>query len=88
MVVGPTSGGAPPAMLAPLRSAFVPNRVVSVVTPGRRPGGPRELVPLVAGKRARQGQATAYVCENRVCDFPTSDPAVIARQIRSVRKVE
>jgi uncharacterized protein YyaL (SSP411 family) len=42
----------------------------------------------VAGKRAQKGKATAYVCENRVCDFPTSDPVVFERQIRSVRKVE
>ena len=43
------------------------------------------LIPLVSGKKARQGRTTAYVCENRVCKFPTSDPAVFSKQLRSVK---
>jgi uncharacterized protein YyaL (SSP411 family) len=88
VVVGPAGGDGLPALLAPLRGAFVPNRVLSVVTQGEVLEAHAELIPLVAGKRAQKGKATAYVCENRVCDFPTSDPVVFERQIRSVRKVE
>jgi hypothetical protein len=44
------------------------------------------LVPLVEGKFARDGVATAYVCENRICELPTTDPAVFARQIRATRQ--
>ena len=40
------------------------------------------VVPLLADKYARGGQATAYVCENRVCDLPTTDPGQFAEQIR------
>ena len=40
------------------------------------------LIPLLEGKYARDGQTTAYVCENRVCDLPTTDPAVFASQLR------
>jgi uncharacterized protein YyaL (SSP411 family) len=43
------------------------------------------LVPLVQGKLARKGEATAYVCEKRICALPTSDPEVFAGQIRKVR---
>ena len=32
---------------------------------------------------ARNGQATAYVCEKNVCKLPTSDPEVFARQLQS-----
>ena len=45
-----------------------------------------EIVPLVAHKRAREGRVTAYVCENRVCELPTSDPEVFAKQITSVAR--
>jgi uncharacterized protein YyaL (SSP411 family) len=88
VVVRPASGGDLPALLAPLRRAFVPNRVLMVVTQGDDLAAHASLVPLVAGKRARLGEVTAYVCENRVCDFPTSDPAVFEKQIRSVQKIE
>lgn len=42
------------------------------------------LVPLLQGKVARNGQATAYVCERRVCKLPTADPEEFARQIQKV----
>jgi uncharacterized protein YyaL (SSP411 family) len=30
------------------------------------------------------GKLTAYVCEQRVCALPTSDPAIFAQQIARV----
>ena len=34
------------------------------------------------------GRATAYVCEGRVCDLPTTDLEVVARQIAKVTSYE
>jgi uncharacterized protein YyaL (SSP411 family) len=42
-------------------------------------------VPLVEGKLPRKGQPTAYVCEKRVCELPTTDPRVFADQIHKVQ---
>jgi len=39
------------------------------------------LVPLLEGKVARGGKATAYVCERQVCERPTSDPERLAAQL-------
>jgi uncharacterized protein len=57
-----------------LRSRFTPHSVLAVVadeTPGtatpRRPA-------IAAGKTARDGRATAYVCEAGACRQPTTDP--------------
>jgi uncharacterized protein YyaL (SSP411 family) len=72
------------AMLAPLRRSFVPNRVLAVVPEGDGLDEHAALAPLVKGRRAREEQVTAYVCENRVCERPTADPEVFARQIRKV----
>jgi uncharacterized protein YyaL (SSP411 family) len=36
---------------------------------------------LVKGKTAQDGEVTAYVCKNRVCRYPTSDPKVFAKQL-------
>ena len=39
------------------------------------------IVPLVGSKIAQHGRATAYVCERRTCELPTTDPDVFAAQI-------
>ena len=69
--------------LAELRKRFVPNRIVVLVAPDD--DDQNTMVPLIEGKTPLGGRTTAYVCENRVCDLPTSDPAVFARQIAAVR---
>lgn len=72
------------AMLAPLRTTFMPNRVVSIVTEGADLDEHAKRAPILKGKRALGGKATAYVCENRVCKFPTDSPEVFAKQISKI----
>ncbi len=81
IIVGPASGADPSEMLAPLRASYVPNRILAVVTEESIEAH-AALVPLVEGKVAQRGRVTAYVCEDRICELPTSDPEVFARQIR------
>jgi uncharacterized protein YyaL (SSP411 family) len=88
VIVAPASRDAVPEMLAPLRRVFSPNRIVALVTQGVDLDAHAELVPLVGGKRAIAGKVTAYVCENRVCAYPTSDPKTFERQLREVHPVD
>jgi uncharacterized protein YyaL (SSP411 family) len=88
VVVRPSAGGDLHAMLAPLRTTHLPNRILSVVVEGSGLEAHAALVPLVSGKVARGGEVTAYVCEDRVCAFPTSDPAVAAAQLAEVKPLE
>jgi len=80
-----TAGSAAEAepFLARLRETFLPNRVVVVVSEADK-SALAATVPLVADKVARDGKPTAYVCAQRVCDLPTSDPTVFAQQIARV----
>ena len=71
-------------LLARLRTAYVPNRVLLVAAEGQPVAGLSHLVPLVEGKVAGKGQAMAYVCKRGVCDLPTADPVVFEKQIRQV----
>jgi uncharacterized protein YyaL (SSP411 family) len=70
--------------LAELRARFLPNRILTIVAEGEELERHARVVPLLDGKTARDGRATAYVCENRICDLPTTDPSVFATQIATV----
>jgi uncharacterized protein YyaL (SSP411 family) len=84
ILVTPRSRDEANNLLAPMRTAFVPNRILTVVPEGAALDEHAQIVPLLEDKRALGGRPTAYVCERRVCELPTSDPAVFAGQIRKV----
>ena len=53
-------------------------------------GGQRQLaqwVPSLARVKPKQGRATAYICENYVCNLPTADPQVVARLLDGSRLI-
>jgi hypothetical protein len=81
VLVAPAPGAAT-ALEEAQRRIFIPNRVYVVATEGEDLAAQARLVPLLEGKRALGGKATAYVCRARVCDLPTSDPEVFAAQLR------
>jgi uncharacterized protein YyaL (SSP411 family) len=85
VIVTPKARTEADIFLAELRGHFVANRVVTIVTEGTNRSALEEVVPAAREKVARQGKATAYVCERQTCQAPTTDPQVFARQIRRVR---
>ncbi len=76
-----TAPGATEPMLAELRKHYMPHRVLLQVEMGAAQDDLAKLAPLVAGKTAREGKVTAYVCRQGVCELPTTDPAVFAQQL-------
>ena len=68
-----------------LRRTFLPNRVQIVATRATLDGSLGKLAPWARGKPAKASKPTAYVCEKGACDLPTSDPAVLKRQIAPKR---
>ncbi len=86
VIVSPESAAeeAVDALMKPLRTTFVPNRVVLRVREGAHQTALEKLAPLVAGKAARDGLPTAYVCEQGACQWPTTDPVKLAEQIQVV----
>ena len=67
--------------LAKLRETYLPNRVLVVVAEGEALAKLERIVPLVGSKTAQHGRATAFVCEKRTCELPTTEPDVFARQL-------
>jgi uncharacterized protein len=65
-----------------LRTSFCPRHVLLAGQPGSSNWQALERhIPLLAGKLAQDGRATAYVCQQGRCDLPTTDPARLAQQI-------
>ena len=79
---GPVTAAAP--FLARLAEQFVPNRVLIVAGGQADRARLEQLIPLLEQRGARDGKTTAYVCEGRVCQFPTTDPETFSRQIAAV----
>jgi uncharacterized protein YyaL (SSP411 family) len=84
LVVAPQGKRADAApLLEAFRRQFLPNRIFLFVAEGEELLRCARTVPLLEGKEATGGQVTAFVCENRVCRLPTSDPAEFAEQLRT-----
>jgi hypothetical protein len=60
---------------------YLPNHVLAVA--GSDDLDSRERVPLLRGRTAHDGRATAYVCERFACQLPVTDPASLAMQLAS-----
>jgi hypothetical protein len=58
---------------------YQPNRVLALAAPGDQAAAAE--VPLLAGRDALGGQATAYVCEHFVCSLPVTDPDALSAQL-------
>jgi uncharacterized protein YyaL (SSP411 family) len=72
------------SMLGPLRTTFTSNRVLILKRDGPRGEAVAAKLSLARSKNAIGGKTTAYVCENRVCQFPTTDPAKFLSQLTTL----
>ena len=59
-------------------SRFIPNKVVLQTDADHRI---ETDLPLLEGRSPIDGKATAYVCENFVCNRPVTDPAALGSQL-------
>jgi hypothetical protein len=73
------------AMLAAVRRPLLTGTVVSCVPAAGADAESVKATPLLAGRAARGGRATAYVCEGTACREPVTDAASLARLLRGSR---
>ena len=67
------------ALLRLVWQRYIPNRVLLLADGAK---GQRQLsrwVPSLASVKPKHGRATAYICENYICNLPTADPQVVTR---------
>jgi hypothetical protein len=65
-----------------LNRAGAEQYIPSLVVAG---GSPTEGVALLAGREARDGKATAYLCRNYSCDTPVTSANALIEQIENLR---
>jgi uncharacterized protein YyaL (SSP411 family) len=58
---------------------YMPNRILMLGDGGQAQQELAKFLSVVSSMRMKDGKATAYVCENYVCNLPTPDPNVVAR---------
>jgi len=73
VIVGKPGAEDTEAMLAALRTRFLPRKVVLFRPAGEAKPPIAELAPFVEAQKALGGAATAYVCRNYACRQPTTD---------------
>ncbi len=66
-------------LLQPLREAYLPNKVIVA---SADQGGEENRLPILEGRQAIEGEATAYVCEAYSCREPTTDPERLRVMLR------
>ena len=74
-VVGARGDADVEALLRVARAAWQPNVVIARLDPGSSD-------PRGDGKRQIDGRATAYVCRDRTCGLPITDPAELVESLR------
>ncbi len=80
-IVGDPDARDTKALLDVVYARYMPNGVIA----GRAEEDEEAvgLIPLLADRDARDGRATAYVCEGYACKTPTTDPEELARQLQA-----
>ena len=76
-IVGEKGDAKTDAMLAALHGTYQPNKIV-----GLSESADGQTLPLLANKPQIDGTATAYVCENYVCQAPTTDIEAFVERLR------
>jgi len=77
-LVCPTTGDALTPLLDEAFGRYLPNRVVAGGVAGDAAAA---SLPLLDGREAIGGKATAYVCRNYACDLPVTDRDALRRQL-------
>jgi hypothetical protein len=79
-VVGDPAGEDTRALLRTVNHAYLPNAVLAFTSTDAGAEAAREI-PLLEGRTAQGGRATAYVCERLACRQPVTEPAALAEQL-------
>ena len=87
-IIGELGDADADALVGAVHRRYLPNRVLVGAGVGGENGetagpAPSYDMPLLADRGMVDGRATAYVCQNYVCQLPVTDPEALAEQLDS-----
>jgi uncharacterized protein len=80
-IIGDPGGADTSALVEAVFEGFLPNRVIAGAAPGDTEA--ERTIPLLEQRTARNGAATAYVCEHYVCQQPVTTAEALREQLRA-----
>ena len=78
VIIGERGDAQTAALLAAAHRPFAPSRLVTGAEPSR---GAALDIPLLEGKKPLRGEPAAYVCRERVCGLPITDPGRLREEL-------
>ncbi len=82
VIVGDTNDARTRLLLAEINKRLLIGTVVAAIAPGAPSDNADWL--LLAGRPLLNGNPTAYVCKNRICDLPVDTPAALGARLDSL----
>ena len=81
ILADPSQDGGAKELLKAFRTRYIPNLVVIYRPSGERLNEMVEIAPFVADNPPLNGEPTAYVCRNKTCYKPTTDPGEMLKRL-------
>jgi uncharacterized protein len=78
-IAGPINRSDTQTMLDLYWQQYLPNAVLLHAVGGAQQEELSQTLPLLADLHQQGGRATAYVCQNYICNLPTTDPQVMQK---------
>ena len=82
VIVGDPESRQTGQMLRKVQQMFLPNKVILFKSTTSSPSLLTEIAPFTETQHAIDGKATAYICQNYVCNAPTSDVAKMTAALK------
>jgi uncharacterized protein len=81
VIAGMASSPDTRAMLRKVHARFIPDKIVLLADGGAGQAFLGKHLEFIRDVKAVDGKATAYVCEDYVCQLPTSDPEKLEQEL-------
>jgi uncharacterized protein len=80
-IIGEPGAADTAALLAVVRERYRPNTIVALRATGWGVDAESSSIPLLAGREALDGRATAYVCKRFTCRRPVTEPDALREEL-------
>jgi uncharacterized protein YyaL (SSP411 family) len=81
VIAGKSDGEDTRAMLRAVGEHYLPNKILLFADGGEQQKTLAKLLPFLKTIKPVDGKATAYICVNYACQLPTTDVAVMLKQL-------